>query len=506
MLMIACGLLHLHQKYPLSVPKPSTRSFIHRGAPKKEQVGPVLTQCFGLPYDPGADDRSHLEFALKWETLDLRVLAAYFRRPEAGAQVTALVDEKPTGEYARRLWYLFEWLTGEVLPIPDGAPRNYLSLLDPDDYVVTATPLRSKRHHVDNNIAGTSMLCPLVRRTSEVDALIALDFRAEIERLVPSADLDLLYRAISYLYLKETRSSFAIEGETLPVDRDTRFVAQLEEVAKASAVDKADLIRWQQVLVDPRYSATAYRTDQVYVAEGSRIGRRPHIHYIAPKPEDVERLMASFFDFDAALSDAPPLVHAALWSFVFVFIHPFDDGNGRLHRLLLHNVLRRRGLTPPEIVLPVSAVIVADRSQYDAVLETFSRPLMEALEGHYSIDEQEVLSVNVDSVDLYRSFDATPMIEAVGRWMRRAIEHDLVDEIAWLRRYDRTRDAVRKIVDMPDKRLRIFVAIVEENGGRLSARKRAQFAELTDNEIQQMESAVQEHLLQRLPESPNGRG
>ena len=43
---------------------------------------------------------------------------------------------------------------------------------------------------------------------------------------------------------------------------------------------------------------------------------------------------------------------------------------------------------------------------------------------------------------------------------------------------------------MPDRRLSLFVRLVLQNGGRLSERKRPQFEELSDEEIESMEAAV----------------
>jgi hypothetical protein len=48
-------------------------------------------------------------------------------------------------------------------------------------------------------------------------------------------------------------------------------------------------------------------------------------------------------------------------SFVFVFVHPFEDGNGRIHRHLIHHMLAMRGFSPIGVVFPVSAAIL-DRS------------------------------------------------------------------------------------------------------------------------------------------------
>jgi hypothetical protein len=64
-------------------------------------------------------------------------------------------------------------------------------------------------------------------------------------------------------------------------------------------------------------------------------------------------------------SEIEPVVAAAVASFGFVFIHPFSDGNGRIHRLLIHYMLSRAGFTsqrpepegPPErSSLPIRAV------------------------------------------------------------------------------------------------------------------------------------------------------
>jgi hypothetical protein len=73
-------------------------------------------------YRPADTLVSHLAFALRHEPVDLGLLAALFRRPEAGPAITAWVRWQPTGKHPRRAWFLFEWLTGEHLDLPS-APR-----------------------------------------------------------------------------------------------------------------------------------------------------------------------------------------------------------------------------------------------------------------------------------------------------------------------------------------------------------------------------------------------
>ena len=58
-----------------------------------------------------------------------------------------------------------------------------------------------------------------------------------------------------------------------------------------------------------------------------------------------------------------------------MFVHPFIDGNGRLHRYLIHEELSSAEFTPKGLILPVSAVILANLDRYRETLESFSRPL-----------------------------------------------------------------------------------------------------------------------------------
>lgn len=71
-------------------------------------------------------------------------------------------------------------------------------------------------------------------------------------------------------------------------------------------------------------------------------------------------------------SNVDPVCAAAAASFGFVFIHPFEDGNGRIHRFLKHQMLASSGFTPHQMLFPVSAVMMRDRSRYDEILEGFS--------------------------------------------------------------------------------------------------------------------------------------
>ena len=73
---------------------------------------------------------------------------------------------------------------------------------------------------------------------------------------------------------------------------------------------------------------------------------------------------------------AHAVVQATAAAFAFVFIHPFDDGNGRIHRFLIHYSLARLGFTHEGIVFLISASIVRETKRYDTTRESFSKPLL----------------------------------------------------------------------------------------------------------------------------------
>ena len=146
-----------------------------------------------------------------------------------------------------------------------------------------------------------------------------------------------------------------------------------EELPKLS---KKELIKAQDAIVEPRFVESDYRHTQNYVAETARIGYSL-IHYISPRPEDVPLLMQDLLlSLERMIDSAVNPVIIAATSFGFVYIHPFEDGNGRLHRFLIHYVLAGTSFTPSGIIFPVSAIMLANRKKYNQILENVSRPLI----------------------------------------------------------------------------------------------------------------------------------
>lgn len=449
-------------------------------------------------YDPGPSLFEHLEFALKHEGVSLEVLAALFRAVEREpfeAELCRHIRARPTGQYTRRLWFLYEFLTAHRLPLEDVTQGNYVELLDPRRYY-TAAPVRSRRHRVLDNLLGNVDFCPMVRRTVALQKFEATRLAEEAARLVASYDEDALRRAVSYLYTKETRSSFDIEREKPSEARAARFVSLLRELPERASLDEAALVQMQNVIVEERFGEQGYREEQNYVGES--VGLRQRIHFVPPRPEDVPRLMRGLLSALERMtaSQVEPIIHAAAISFGFVFIHPFEDGNGRLHRLLIHYILSRAGFTPRGLVFPISAVMLQRRGEYDACLESFSKPLMTLLD--YTTDKAWRLSVKGETGDFYRFIDFTRMAEDLYRWTDETVRTEFREELDFVVRYREAREKMDRIVEMPDTARNRFVQFCLQNDGRLSESKRSRyFHALTDDEVRALEQVVQEHLLPR---------
>lgn len=461
----------------------------------------VTEEVYPARYWPGESVGDHLEFALKYDGTNLAILASVFRHAPQ-KEIQEYVASKPRGKYARRLWFLYEMLTGSALPQEDLRTGAYIDLLDPDEYYTIAAPRPVRRQRINDNLPGDARFCPMVRRTDALRAFEEADLPARCRRIVASCSPQLLKRAMSYLYTKETKSSFEIEHIRPSSTRTERFVALLQSAEREDFCDKARLIELQNRIVDPRFRDAGYRTFQNYV--GETVGwQKEQVHYVCPKPEDLTGLMEGLVAAHGRMSagGVPAVVHAAAVAYGFVFLHPFEDGNGRIHRFLIHNILARRGFTPAGIIFPVSAAMLKNIAQYDASLESFSRPLMALVE--YSLDEQGRMSVQNDTARWYRYIDMTPQAEALCRFVSQTIETELVEELAFLAGYDRAKKAIREVIDMPDRKIDLFIRSCLENSGRLSARKRTvHFDFLSDEEVARMEEAIRSACVSRGEKEP----
>ena len=473
--------------YDLNVPLPRRLSATGERHRFLAQAG---WRIYSPSYAPPPSLAGHLTFALKHEGLDLAVLKRLFAAT-GPAPIEAMVRGTPTGAYARRAWFLYEWLTGRRLDLPNADRGSYPPVVEPKlQYAAAGTT--STRHRVKNNLPGTPRFCPLVSRTEHLDQFTQLDLPSRARQAVAAVPQDLMARAAALLLLKDSRASYVIEGERPPLDRVQRWGRAIGQ-AGTQPLDLDELLRLQRIVIgDDRFVKLGLRTEGGFVGDRDRETQQPIPDHVSAKPADLPDLVDGLIAFDRqAAPKLDPVLAATSLAFGFVYIHPFEDGNGRVHRYLIHHVLTERGFNPPGVTFPVSAAILDRIRDYRTTLEDYSTRLLPVVA--WKPTERGNVTVSNDTADFYRFFDATAHAEFLYGCVQHTIEHELPEEFRYLKQYDEFNRGVNLIVDMPERLSNLLLRFLRQNGGRLSRRGRTrEFAPLTDGEVARVEALYHE--------------
>ena len=161
---------------------------------------------------------------------------------------------------------------------------------------------------------------------------------------------------------REHRNVLAARGYWQAYQAVRRSVRKVLDGDNPGAVVDTDHVDWYRELFAPSVTAgiisatdlAGYRSDQVYIRRSK---------HVPPRHEAVRDLMPAFFDLLHEEKD--PRVRVVLGHFMFVYIHPYMDGNGRMARFLMNVMLAAGGY--PWAVLPVE-----ERSEYMTALEAAS--------------------------------------------------------------------------------------------------------------------------------------
>lgn len=485
---IPAGYLALLRDYDLRTPVPNTYCAI--GARhKRYQQG--CWQIFTPKHAPQDTLFGQLTFALKNEGVNLAVLKALFDKIEQSL-ITDLVRSAPTSGYSRRIWFLYEWLQQQKLPLPDAAAGNWVDLLD-KKIQYPAEARKSSRHRVGNNLPGTQNFCPLIRRTEKLERYRGLNLSRVAKQKMDKIRPDLIARAAAFILLKDSKASYLIEGESPPHQRIERWGMVIGQAGQ-NRLNREELERLQKaVIADHRFVNFGQRVEGGFIGDRERGTRFPLPVHISARWEDLDDLLSGMFQTYALLkdSDYDAVLTAALIAFGFVFIHPFEDGNGRIHRYLFHHVLAEKHFVPPGLIFPVSAVILEKLPDYKKTLEAYSKPRLKLIEWR-ATDTGNVEVLN-KTIDLYRYFDATEQVEFLYACIEETVTKTLPDEVAYLQKYDRMNNFVTHYLDMPDNLVDLLIRFLEQNNGQLSKRAREnEFAKLTAEEIQVIEQKFNE--------------
>lgn len=446
-------------------------------------------------YRPAATIAAHVEFALRHEAIDLGVFNALFQAAQYRF-IEPWIRSVPTGQHARRAWFLYEWLTGARLDLPDAPKAPYASVLDEKrQFAVRGETLT--RYRVRNNLPGTPDFCPLVRRSEPLSAVLGEDLAEQALAVVRQTAPDLMARAAAFLLLEDSKASHMIEGEQPPQDRIQRWGQAIGEAGQRP-LTADEFPRLQRIVIgDARFTHLGWRMEGGFVGRRDRQTNAPIPDHISARADDLASLIEGLVVYNerARGGGLDPVAAAAAAAFGLVFIHPFEDGNGRIHRWLVHHVLSRRGFNPPGMVFPVSAVFLKRIERYREVLEHYSRPRL-ALTQWETTPALNVRVLN-ETKDNFRFFDATRQTEFLADSIVETIRVTLPREIEYLRRYDQAKRRIEAFLELPDATFDLMMGFLRQNSGRLSHRARTtEFLLLTDDEAGSVEGIYQDLLLE----------
>lgn len=238
---------------------------------------------------------------------------------------------------------------------------------------------------------------------------------AEASRVLGSVPELPMTGVATVLFRSESSASSLIEGvgpgprrvleaevaaaEEVNDEQARRVVGNLEALRDAISTHiparSEDILRWHRRLMKDHPEMRpevvgAYRTEQNWIG-GDAFGPRGAA-FVPPRPEEVEPLMQDLVAF-CARTDLTPVAHAALAHARFEVIHPFVDGNGRVGRMLLQQLLLRR--SERDSPVPVSIPWSKNTPRY-----------VDGLRSYQSGD-----------VDSWLQFASLSVIEA-GDWMK----------------------------------------------------------------------------------------
>ena len=491
------GYTAIIEKLQLQLPLPSVKAMVSEKYRSVKDESWLIFSAAYLPQDNGSISKiqalyNHLVFALKYEGVNLLVFTK-LEQQLSNDELLALVNIEPLGQYSRRIWFLLEWVSGKpIVGKSDISKKSYVPVVDTKLQFAIAGK-KSPRHLVLNNLPGTHQFCALIRKTEKIEHHLSQNYVEENRKQIAGIRKDIIQRASSFLLLKDSKASFSIEGESPKSIRTARWGAAIGQ-AGLHNLSKDELIRLQQLVIEnTRFVHMGFRKKGGFVGEHDRETGEPIPDHISAKSENLDDLVDGLIEANQLLinDDIHAVLAAAMIAFGFVFIHPFEDGNGRIHRYLIHHILVKKQFADQGIVFPVSSSILNHIHDYQKVLESHSKPLLDFIEWIETKDHN--VEVTNETKDFYRFFDATKQAEFLFDCVEDTIKNIVPQEINYLANYNDFKAFMEEEFEMPDKLISVLVRFLEQNQGVLSKRaKEKEFSALTEPEIQRIESTYTE--------------
>ena len=213
--------------------------------------------------------------------------------------------------------------------------------------------------------------------------LASLGFDSKLKAMAENLTYDVVYSSEIEgirLNVDEVRSSIArklgIENikQTAPSHYIDSVVAVMLDAVNHydQLLTKEKICAWQAAFFPTGFSEGSqievgqYRTNEEHIVSG--MFGREKIHYVGPSPGRVDEEMAHFLDWFNNHDNINSVIRSAIAHFWFVSIHPFEDGNGRLARILSDMLLARADKSEFRFY-NISSQINKDKKRYYDILE-----------------------------------------------------------------------------------------------------------------------------------------
>lgn len=231
-------------------------------------------------------------------------------------------------------------------------------------------------------------------------------------------------------------------------------------------LSKEKLCAWQAAFFPTGFSEGSqievgrYRSNEEHIISG--MFGREKIHYIAPSPERVENEMQRFIAWFDREEPVSSIIRSAIAHFWFVSIHPFEDGNGRLARIL-SDMLLARGEQSEYRFYNISSQLNKDKTHYYDILERMQHgdgDLTEWVTWYLqklvdALDEAEVIVTTILNKSFFwQKATAIPMTERQTQMLNLYLDgyESKITTKTWASLAKCSKDtAIRDIQDLVDK-------------------------------------------------------
>lgn len=213
--------------------------------------------------------------------------------------------------------------------------------------------------------------------------LASLGFDSKLKAMAENLTYDVVYSSEIEgirLNIDEVRSSIArkLGIENIKLTAPSHYIDSVVAVMLDAVnhydqlLTKEKICAWQAAFFPTGFSEGSqievgqYRTNEEHMVSG--MFGREKVHYVAPAPERVDKEMAQFLDWFNSHENINSVIRSAIAHFWFVSIHPFEDGNGRLARILSDMLLARADKSEFRFY-NISSQINKDKKHYYDILE-----------------------------------------------------------------------------------------------------------------------------------------